>query len=104
MVETNKGLLMENVLSYRTKVTQQEFPKVIHRINEVIIQSGAKKWGHMTTVTYGVEDLNGHQIMDMKVLIPLDKEIDAPKGFEFSSAFKLPNALCIRHEGHPMHL
>jgi hypothetical protein len=48
-----------------------------------------------------MEMRNGAQILDMEMLIPLDKPFSPPNGTECKPTFLLTNALKIRHEGNP---
>lgn len=41
------------------------------------------------------------QLMDIEILVPLDKRVGLPKGYTLKPIIKIVNALCIRHEEHP---
>ena len=47
----NQTLIMENVLSYRGKLTQQEFEVKLQQIQEIIENSEASKNGNIATTT-----------------------------------------------------
>lgn len=41
------------------------------------------------------------QVMDIEILIPMDRETKPPNKYTFKPVIKIVNALCIRYEGHP---
>lgn len=89
---------MDNVLSIKGEFTQQDIPSVVKDIKKIISDSGASENGRMVTATYSV-DSDG--TMDMEILVPLDKEIVAPAGYEFKPIFRLRNAIKVVHRGDP---
>ena len=97
----NQTLVMRDVLTYRAKMTQQELNVAMNNIGKVIKENGANKNGCATTSTFAIEVVDNQQVMDIEVLVPLDKEITAPDGYVFKKQFKLTNAVKIRHEGNP---
>lgn len=70
-------------------------------IGKVIKENNANKNGYVVTSTFAIEVVDNQQIMDIKILVPLDKEITVPDGYVFKKQFKLTNAVKIRHEGNP---
>lgn len=59
-------LKMENVLSYRGKVTQQELAVKSREIEQIIRDAGAKKNGATATTTFSVEQSAQGVIMDVE--------------------------------------
>ena len=100
-IKENQELIMENVLSFRGKVTQQQMQKEMMKIGQVLQKLGVQKNGSITTATYSVEEVYGEQLMDIEILVPLDKQVNLPKEYTLKPIIKIMNALFIRHEGHP---
>ena len=65
-------------------------------------ENGIEKAGNIVTATYAVDTSSG--IMDIEILVPMNKEILLPDGYLFKPIFKLVNAIKIRHEGNPAFL
>lgn len=100
-VKENQELILENVLSFRGKVTQKEMQEEMIKIGQVLQSLGVQKNGPITTATYAVEQVGSEQLMDIEILIPLDKKVDLPKEYTLKPIIKIVNALSIRHEGNP---
>ena len=90
-------LEMNNVLSYRGKVTQQEMSAVMNEMQQIIKNSGAEKNGPAVSATFAVEQ----PMMDIEVMIPLDRMISVPEKYKMKPVFRLTNAVKIRHTGNP---
>ena len=101
MVQGQQILEMRNVLSYRTKMTQQELQAKSQEIEKLLQNSGAQRSAPAVTTTYSVEQGAGGTVMDIEFLVPLDREITAPNGYVWKPHFLLTNALRIRHIGNP---
>lgn len=92
---------MENVLSIRKKMTQQEIQKTLSDIGNVIATLGANKNGPLVTSTYAMEQTLTGSILDMEILVPLDKEVTVQEPFIQKPLFHLKYAIHARHEGNP---
>jgi len=101
VIQQNKQLRMENVLSLRKKVTQIQMQQEMTRIGEILTKEGIKKNGNVVTATFSVETQGGQQLMDIEILVPLDRKIELPNEYNFKPIFNLVNAISIRHEGNP---
>jgi effector-binding domain-containing protein len=103
-IELNRSIKFENVISFRKKMkhtsVNTEVAKFIHFLKE----SDARKNGPMMSANFGIETLNGEQILDMEFLVPVDKKIDLPKEYKFKSLFHIVNAVYTRHIGNPLAL
>lgn len=97
----SQTLEMKNVLSYRGKVTQQEFALKSQEIQTIIEKSGAAKDGNIATTTYAVEQTESGQVMDVEILVPLDRKIEVPQGYTLKDELLITNALKISHRGNP---
>lgn len=100
-ITENNTLEMKNVVSFRGKVTQQKMEEVMRNFENLIQENKACKTGPTVTATYAVENEFGQSVMDIEVLIPLDKKIATYSDFKFKPLFRLNNAVKIRHEGNP---
>ena len=94
----NQTFEMINVLSRRGKFSQNEIQTEMQKIDELLREKGAKQNGSVVTATFAVEPSG---IMDIEILVPLNKVISAPYGYAFKPVFKLTNAVKIRHAGNP---
>lgn len=103
-IETNQTYEMNNVISYRAKMTQQEMNDIMNRLGAFIKDKGLTKNGYVTTTTFSVENVSGTQLMDIEILCPVDKACDVPPGFAFKPKFKLTNAAKITHTGNPANM
>ncbi len=94
-------LEMTNVLLYKGKKTQQEIAALMNEMNEmneIIKNNGAEKVGPAVSATFAATD---NSVMDIEVMVPLDRMISVPPKFKMKPVFKLTNAVKIRHEGNP---
>lgn len=101
MVKENQQLILENVLSFKGKVTQQQMEEEMVKIGQVLKKLDVQKDGPVTTAIYAIEQVGVEQLMDIEILIPLDKKIELPKEYTLKPTIKIVNALYIRHQGHP---
>lgn len=100
-ITENCKLEMENVISFRGKVTQQQMSQIVKEMEQIISENSAEKKGSSATATFAVESNGSQSIMDIEILIPLNKEIRVPSDYKFKPIFRLNNAVKIRHQGNP---
>lgn len=100
MIFENQTLEMYNVLSYRGKMTQQQMNVKSQEISKLIELSGAHKNGFVATSTFSIEQAADGALMDVEILVPLDREIAVPAGYMWKPRFLLTNALMVRHVGN----
>ncbi|MBR3294355.1 MAG: AraC family transcriptional regulator [Oscillospiraceae bacterium] len=100
-IQTGQTLELHNVLSYRAKMTQQEFAAKAQEIDARLREQGAQRVGSSATATFSVEPGAHGPVMDVEILIPLNKEITLPEGCVWKPHFLLTNALVVRHVGSP---
>lgn len=98
VIESNKELRLENVLSLRKKMTQTEINEEIININRFFESRGIEKQGPFMTTTYAIEQNN---LFDMEILVPMNKAVELPQKYVFKPVFKLVNAIYVRHKGNP---
>ena len=100
-IEKGKEYVMQNVLSLRKKRTVAEFQAEASRLSQFIEQNKLKKSGATVSTTWNADIVNGVQVLDTELLIPLDKEFSPPEGCVKKELFVLTNAVMIRHVGNP---
>ena len=106
VITTEQNLQMKNVLSYRGKVDQKLLMEKRKEIDDVMKRFGVRPIHPAITTTFGIEKTDKGPIMDMEILVPLDKDISHEiamakiPGFRFKPEFLLANAVKIRHEGN----
>lgn len=103
-ITENAKLEMENVISYRNEITQQDTIHIMREMNSIIKESLAKKNGLTVTATYNVINYDKNPIVDMEILIPLDRKISVPSNYVFKPIFRLNNAVKMQYKGHPAKL
>lgn len=103
MIKVNKDCeyKMEKVFSIREKMTQQEIQQTLSDMGNVINGLGANKNGSLVTTTFGIEQTPTGPVLDMEILIPLDKGITVQEPYILKPLFHLKYAVHARHEGNP---
>lgn len=106
MIEILQGkeLRMENVLSVRKEMSQIQVNEELMKIRKFFEANGIKKNGSIVTTTFAIENSNGQPIMDMEILVPMDKKIDLTGEYRLKEVFHLKNAVYARHTGNPNNL
>ncbi|MBQ3782290.1 MAG: hypothetical protein II838_02455 [Lachnospiraceae bacterium] len=99
-IKENQELHVDNLLSYRGKVKQTEIELVGKEMEDYIQNVGANRIGNPITVTYAVEG----DMIDIELLMPIDKSIDSTDKFVFKKQIKIVNAVVASYKGHPMGL
>ncbi len=100
-IKENVSLEMENVLSYRGKVTQQQMVQITKEMKSIIDLNGAHKTLSGVSATFAVDTVSSVPIMDVEIMCPLDKPISVSAPYVFKPVFRLRNAVKIRHTGNP---
>ena len=99
MTEILEGqrLELENVLSFRGRIRQEDLETVGRDMEKKIALAGAKSNGNPITVTYGVE--NG--LFDIEILLPANKNLGAENidKYIFKDQIKIVNAVVAKHKG-----
>lgn len=99
-IKENQELQVVNLLSYRGKVRQVEIENIGKEMENYIQKVGAKRVGNPITATYAVEG----DMIDIELLMPIDKSIDSTDKFVFKNQIKIVNAVIAVYKGHPMGL
>lgn len=103
MITLDNKLEFENLLSFRSKVTQQGIQEEMKSIELFIKTNGLKKIGPTITTTYAIQQAM-IPTMDIEVLIPIEGQPVSNNKYLFKDKFKLINALKISHTGNPTSL
>ncbi len=101
IIENNKELRLENVLSLRKKMRQADVQQEMMKIGEFFKKNNIKKNGPIVTATFNIEKINEEPILDMEILVPMDREVNLSGEYRFKKTFHLINAVSIRHHGDP---
>ena len=104
IIKENETLEMKNVLSFRGKMIQQEFAAKSQEIERIMKKAGAEKAFPVVTTTYVIEQGAMSPVMDVEILVSLDREISVPDGYTWKPRFLLTNAVKLCHIGHPAEL
>jgi effector-binding domain-containing protein len=104
MVEQGRELRLENVLSLRKKIAQSEINNEMIKIGKWLNDNGLKKSGPVVTATFAVETVNSQQILDMEILIPIDKPFESSGEYQLKKVFHLVNAVYAQHKSNPASL
>ena len=100
-ITENVALEMTNVLSYRNKSTQKQLVMVSKEIEELLKNNNAKKVGANVSVTFAIDTTGLEPMLDVEILIPIDKTISVSAPYTIKPVFRLRNAVKIRHKGNP---
>jgi len=96
---------MKNVLSFRGKVDQKTLEEKRKEIEALIKEFGAHPIHPAVTTSYGAEQTDKGPIMDMEILVPLNRDVSHEllvkqiPGYRFMPIFRLTNAVKIHHVG-----
>lgn len=99
-IKEKQELNVANVLRYKGKVKQAELENVGKEMESYIQKAGAKRVGNPITATYAVEG----DMIDIELLMPVDKSIASTDKFVFKNQIKIVNAVVAEYKGHPMGL
>ncbi len=97
----HQTLEMNNVMSYRGKMTQTEIAEKSKEIEQLMKAAGANKTAPVATTTFAVEQSARGLVMDIEILVPMDKSFTLPSGYVWKSKFLLTNAVMIHYVGNP---
>jgi len=85
-----------NLVSCRKTVKSSDDLRVmIDDLNNYVESMGASRTGSMISITYSNEEESGNQ--DIKVMMPVNKEIPSMDDFVFTPRFRAVNCLMSKH-------
>lgn len=99
MIEIKEGQKLEvnNLLSFRGKVKQDEIEKIGKDMESYIERLDAKKVDNPITATFLLEN----DLIDFEILIPINKKIVSSEKYVFKEKLKITNAIVGIHRGNP---
>lgn len=101
LIEKRKELRIENLLSLRKKMTQAEVNTEMMKIGKMFEEKGIKKNGPVITATFAIETIGGQPLLDMEILVPMDKNVELTGEYRAKELFHMVNAVYARHKGNP---
>lgn len=99
-IEQEKSIRFENVVSLRKKMPDSEINREITKLTQFLEEKGAYKKGPMITAIHSETIENGQHILDMEILIPVDRIIPLPAIYNFKKVFHLVSAVSARNKGN----
>lgn len=103
-VERDKDFRANNVLSLRKKITQSEANQEMDKIARYLADEGIRQSGPIITATFNVDTEGEEPLMDMEILVPLDKKTDLPEEYRLKENFHIAYAVYAQHKGNPSSL
>ena len=99
MIEIKMGqtLELDNVLSFRGKLTQSEVEQVGRDMERKISDANAKLIGHPIMATFAVDGSK----LDMELICPIDKKINSAGEYVYKEKIKIINAVMMSYKGNP---
>ncbi|MEE0861614.1 MAG: hypothetical protein U0L79_01355 [Lachnospiraceae bacterium] len=99
MIEIKMGqtLELDNVLSFRGKLTQSEVEQVGRDMETKISDVNAKLIGHPIMATFAVDSTK----LDMELICPIDKKINSVGEYVYKEKIKIINAVMMSYKGNP---
>ena len=101
MVQVNKELKAENLLSLRKKMTMAKIQEEMKALEVYLTENKIEKNGSVITTTYSVEVINNEQVLDMEVLVPIITKDNMDYKYELKKEFYLTKAVYKKHIGNP---
>ena len=101
MLEKCKELRLENVISLRKRIPQNEIRDEMNKLRLFINDNALKKTGPIVTATFSIDTSNSQPVLDMEIIIPVDKSVDSIGDYCFKKAFHIVNAVYEQHKGDP---
>lgn len=98
-IENEKSIRFENLMSLRKKMDSNQVNSEIIKIAKFLDSNGINKNGPMITATFGEEVVDGKHIVDMEILVPIDRKVSLPKPYVFKELFHLVHAVYARNVG-----
>lgn len=91
-------LEIDNLLSYRGKLTQDMINTVLCEMKQFIIEEGAQCKEPPITATYAVENTNNQTLLDIEILIPISQKIESNTKYIYKDKIKIVNAIMLIHK------
>lgn len=92
----NQTLEINNLLSYKNTIRATDLDDIGKKMNEVITLAGASTCGYPITATFETNN----DLLDIELLIPINKKIISTDQFVFKEKIKITNAVVAIHIGN----
>ena len=100
-IEENAKLEMENVISFRGVVTHAQINERVSEMLRVIEANNAFKTGSVVNTTFSIDPNGVEPLLDVEILIPINRKINLSAPYSYKPIFKLNNAIKVKHYGAP---
>jgi hypothetical protein len=94
-IREKQHLLVEKLYCYRGKFKISDADSVLRQLETEIEIKGGKKKGNPITVTYAEEG----NMVDMEILIPVDRTIDTSGKYIYKEKIEIVNAVEVKYIG-----
>lgn len=104
----NQSIRFNNLLHFKGKITVSQNVDLQAKVVDILKANEAKNPTNTTiNITHKVELIDGNQVLDMELLIPLDKPIsnfNNHDGFDFIHKLSIENVLKLDFKGNQQDL
>jgi effector-binding domain-containing protein len=103
-IEINKSIEFTNLLSIRNRLSPSQISGCLMNMQQTIEERKIAAKGPSITATYGAEVINGEHVIDLEMLIPVQRLELAPASYQIRDFLQITDALYTRHIGDPTKL
>ncbi len=96
-IEKNKEIKLQNLLSCRKKVKENEIDNEFALMGAFINEKQLNQIGGVITAVYHMDQSSG--LMDMEIMIPIEHQTDDLKAYTIKPIFHLIHALHLSYQG-----
>jgi effector-binding domain-containing protein len=100
-IEARQDLHFENLLCSRKNIPQEQIQKRIEDIESFMEKKSIKKIGPVITAVYTLDFEEGKQMIDLEILVPVNKEFSSEKEYVFRNEFSITRALRLQYRDKP---
>ncbi len=91
-------------MSCRKRMTQAQLNETMGEIGSLLHRLEVRPAGPVVTTTFSLTQTAEGAVMDAELLVPLDRPVECPPGYQIKPHFLLANAVKLRHMGNPAYL
>lgn len=97
----NQQLRYQNVLSYRTRISEEALPELIQFVRENIASMNLMITGDIVfSISERITDADsGAAILGVEFIIPVDRRIKSSSKYVFKPEFRIENAVMYKYSG-----
>jgi hypothetical protein len=92
-IELNKSYKMDNLVTLSCKVKVSELQKVVVDMVKEFKEYTTNNGEYMITTTKSIEVINGEQILDIEILLPVFDLFVPKKPYDIKETIKIANAI-----------